>query len=151
MKAIVVLLAANLNLCTQSFQRSYAIVIGINVYETNTRLQFARADAASMAAFLKGQSYEVTELYDRNAGRGAILDALDNIAQRATEHDRMIFFFAGHGVTLSRGGRDWGYIVPFDGRPQQASTLIGMEELQTQSEKMGKARPARTPKKVLDI
>src|SRR5215471_9758038 len=124
MKTIALLLAAAVNLCGQWFQRSYAIVIGINVYEANARLQYARADATSIAAFLKGQSYEVTELYDRNASRGAILDAMDSIALRATDHDRVVFFFAGHGVTLSRGGRDWGYIVPSDGRPQQASTLI---------------------------
>jgi TPR repeat protein len=127
-------------LSAQTFQRSYAIVVGIKSYESFEELPNAQADAESIASFLKTQHYEVTELYNRNARRSSILDAMDNVSRTANEHDRVLFFFAGHGYTETRGGLDWGYIVPYDGRPHTISSLIGMEELRTQSERMGGAR-----------
>lgn len=126
-------------LSAQSFQRSYAIVVGVHTYKVAGSLPNARNDAESIAELLKSQGYHVKELYDENATKAAIIDAMDTAAQQLTPHDRILFFFAGHGTTLIRGQKDWGYIVPYDGRPPQTSTLISMEELQTQSEQMGNA------------
>jgi len=123
----------------QTFQHSYAIVIGIRTYEFQKELPNAQADAEAIAAFLKNQHYEVTELYNQGARRAAIIDAIDNVALLVNEHDRVVFFFAGHGYTETRGGQEWGYIVPFDGKSRTTSSLIGMEELRTESERMGKA------------
>jgi TPR repeat protein len=141
MKVVLVLLCVVTSLSAQTFQRSYAIVVGIKNYETFGlgELPNAQADAESIASLLKTQHYEVTELYNRSARRAAILDAFDKVSRVANEHDRVVFFFAGHGYTETVGGLDWGYIVPYDGKPDTTSSLIGMEELRTQSERMGRA------------
>jgi hypothetical protein len=123
----------------QDFSRSFAIVVGIRTYASNPALPNAQSDAQAMAVFLKSQQYEVTELYNQDANRAAILDAMDNVARIATSKDRVLFFFAGHGYTETRGDLDWGYIVPYDGKPGQSSSLIGMEQLRSESERMGKA------------
>jgi hypothetical protein len=123
----------------QTFQRSYAIVIGIKTYKSLRTLPNASSDAKSIAALLKAQGYQLTELYDQDATRSNIIDAMDTVARTVDEHDRVLFFFAGHGFTETRGGQDWGYIAPYDGRPPITSSLIGMEELRTESQKMGRA------------
>ncbi|MFL6388909.1 MAG: caspase domain-containing protein [Terriglobales bacterium] len=135
--SLIVLIANSLS--AQTFQRSYAIVIGVKTYQNFGNLPNAEADAESIATFLKTQNYQVIELYNKNAGRAEILDAMDEVSRVANDHDRVLVFFAGHGYTETRGGQDWGYIVPYDGRPNTVSTMIGMEELRTQSERMGKA------------
>lgn len=139
LKTLSLLLCLVGALRAQYFQHNYAVVVGIRVYTQFKELPNARADAESIAAFLKSQHYEVNELYDQRATRTGILEAIDSIAVKVKEHDRVLIFFAGHGYTETRGGQDWGYIVPFDGRSGTTSTLIGMEELRTQSERLGRA------------
>jgi len=124
----------------QYFQNSYGLVVGIHRYHSGDSLANARADAEAIANLIKAQGYSVTELYDNEATRAAIIDSMDKIAQKATSHDRVLFFFAGHGATLVRGGKDWGYIVPYDGDGDKASTLVSVTELQAESERMGSAR-----------
>lgn len=143
MKVIVLIGALfmwTMGLCAQSFQNSYGLVVGIHQYQSGGTLPNARADAEAIANLLKVEGYIVTELYDNQATRGAIIDSMDKIAQKTTSHDRVVFFFAGHGATLVRGGKDWGYVVPYDGNGDQASTLVSVTELQAESERMGNAR-----------
>jgi uncharacterized caspase-like protein len=137
--ALLVLLCVATTAAAQEFARSFAIVIGIRVYANNNTLPNAQFDAEAIAAFLKTQQYQVTELYNQDASRAAILDAMDNVARIATSKDRVLFFFAGHGYTETRGDLERGYIVPYDGRPGQESSLIGMEQLRSESERMGNA------------
>lgn len=127
----------------QFYQKSYALVIGINKYQYPTLkrkdLNYARKDAESMAALLKTQGFEVIPLYDAQATKTAIIARMQNyLAPRVKSGDRVLVFFAGHGHTETLGGKDWGYIVPYDGGSESA-TYISMEELQSQSEKMGNA------------
>ena len=44
-------------------------------------------------------------------------------------NDRIIFFFAGHGHTVSSRRGEIGYLVPVDGYPGDISTLIRWDEL----------------------
>lgn len=142
MRVIVALLIASFvgYLPAQTFQQSYAIVVGIRSYAYNKDLPNAQSDAEAIAAILKSQDYKVTELYNQQATRGAILDAMDRIAQVVDEHDRVLFFFAGHGYTNTIGNEDWGYIVPYDGKQAELSSLIGMDQLRTESQRLGGAR-----------
>ncbi len=79
-------------------------------------------------------------LYDEQATKTAIISKMQNdLARRVKSDDRVIFFFAGHGYTEELGGEDNGYIVPYDGGDISA-TFISMDELRSQSRKMGNAK-----------
>ena len=125
-----------------NFDNSYALVVGIDQYRAPDwpPLKHAVKDGQAMAAFLADQGFTVTALYDQQATRAAILNHLNEIlAHKVTDQDRVIIFFAGHGGTSFRAGRDHGFIVPVDGGSGFASN-IQMDELRTAALMMDRAR-----------
>ncbi len=64
-------------------------------------LDFAARDAETLSAALKGQKLfaraDVTTLLDRKVTRQAVLDALDDLAGKATPDDTCVLFLSGHG------------------------------------------------------
>lgn len=113
------------------YGKSWAIVVGINQYAGQQQpLKNACNDAVGFAQVVTASGFEeVHTLYDKQATRHAILHWLrDELPQRTGSEDRVIFFFAGHGVTQreARGGQR-GYLVPYDG--DSFANFIVMEEL----------------------
>jgi uncharacterized caspase-like protein len=141
--SLVLCLALAPSASAQLFEHSYAIVIGIDDYHSARfpKLKYAVKDAEAIAAYLRNQGYDkIITLYNQQATKQAILEAMQNsVAPRLKANDRVLVFFAGHGYTETLGGKDRGYIVPFDGATQSAS-YISMEELQNESSYMGNAR-----------
>lgn len=124
------------------YERSYALVIGINKYASSRwpDLSYARKDAEGVATFLRSQGFEVITLYDEQAYKTAIVSQMQNyLAPRVSRDDRVLVFFAGHGYTEQLGGKDWGYIVPY-GAGNTSASYISMEEIRTLAEKMGSAK-----------
>ncbi len=124
------------------YEKSYALVVGIDDYRNSgwESLGYAVKDASAMAAFLEGQDFEVTTLYNRQATRDNILSAMqNNIARKIGPGDRVVVFFAGHGYTEQVGGEEWGYIVPY-GATKNTVSYIDMRALEDQSRRMGAAR-----------
>src|SRR5262245_59649297 len=102
-------------------------------------LTYTVKDAHGMAEFLKQQGFQVTSLSNQEATRNNIIYQMQNVlAPRVKKGDRVLIFFAGHGYTEPFNGKDYGGIVPHDGT-ENSSTYISMEELQTQSGRMGQA------------
>jgi len=127
----------------QFFEHSYAVVIGIDNYPSPMwpKLKYGVKDAQAIAAYLRTQDYDdIIALYDRQATKQAILEAMQNrLAPKLKSKDRVLVFFAGHGYTETLGGKDRGYIVPYDGDTRSAG-YISTDELETQSSYMGNAR-----------
>lgn len=124
------------------FPESHALVIGISDYADPAwpRLSFAEKDARAMAAFLQRQGFRVLQLYNAEATRAAILDALEEgLPARIGEGDRVVLFYSGHGHTRSFSGVDYGYIVPHDAGATTGS-MIAMNTLNTWSHKIADAR-----------
>lgn len=117
------------------YGKSYAVVVGVNRYpRANGRVQdleFARADAESVAGRLQQMGFEVKLLVDEAATRDGILGALEDIASRAQKRDRVMFYFAGHGDTREGFENKYqGFILPSDYEPQKhRATAISMEDL----------------------
>jgi hypothetical protein len=103
-----------------------------------TDLTYARKDAESMAAYLRSEGFEVTSLFDAQATKTTIISKMLNLARLVKKEDRIMIFFSGHGYTERLGGKDYGYIIPYDG--YDSATYLSMEELRAQSEKMGAAK-----------
>ncbi len=124
------------------YDTSYALVIGINKYPSSNweNLDCAVKDAKGMEAFLKNQGFEIIPLYNEHATKNNIISKMQNcIARLVQTNDRVVIFFSGHGYTENLGGKDWGYIVPYDAEGDSAS-YISMEELRAMSQIMGIAK-----------
>jgi len=99
------------------YKKEYAIVVGINHYKRLSlpRLSNAVNDARSVASLLRARGFSVIELYNENATKERILDALKKIKQTSTSQDATLFYFAGHGDGVSgHNGVREGYILPYD-------------------------------------
>jgi uncharacterized caspase-like protein len=144
--AVSILSAALLNgslaFSASPFAKSYAIVVGIDTYSHSKwqKLSYAVKDADGIAKYLRSQGFEVRELREGAATRQAIVSAVeDYLAPRVTARDRVLFFFAGHGVTRLAGDEQRGYLVPFDATDSFAS-LLPMSQLRDFSSTISIAR-----------
>ena len=117
------------------YDNSYALIIGIDKYENVPNLDYAVSDANSIASLLKDNfnfpSKNVKVLLNNEATYLNIRESLDEISSLAKENDRVLIFFAGHGLTNDLpGGGEMGYILPIDGkRDKLFATSIPMEDM----------------------
>lgn len=97
-----------------------ALVVGINDYQDRfiPDLNYARPDAAAVAAFLAAQPGAggvtlVTDAADSTAAptRAGLLSQLNSAAASLQPDDTFVFYYAGHGVNVD----DEDYLVPRDG------------------------------------
>lgn len=129
---------------TTGYEKSWAIVVGIDDYAKWPKLEYASHDAQAVADTLTGQfgfpSSQVIVLKNEQATRNNILAAFhDRLADdRTSRNDRVFVFFAGHGATRKlASGRDLGYIIPVDSDPNAFATdAIAMSDLQNIAESM---------------
>lgn len=129
---------------TTGYEKSWAIVIGIDDYARWPKLEYASHDAQAIADTLTGQfgfpSSQVIVLKNEQATRNNILAAFhDRLADdRTGRNDRVFVFFAGHGATRQlASGRDLGYIIPVDSDPNEFATdAIAMTDIQNIAESM---------------
>lgn len=105
------------NTISSWYKKQYAIVVGIDHYKKLSlpRLNNAVNDARAIAGILRKKGFSVIELYNENATKDRMLDALKKIKQISTSEDATLFYFAGHGDGVSghKNVRE-GYILPYD-------------------------------------
>src|SRR5579859_7963823 len=116
------------------YRNSWALVIGINEYEHASPLTYAKNDAESVAALLISKvgflPEHVIVLTDKAASKEAILrEYLKFIRTANSPDDRVLFFFAGHGLTMSGYQGSVGYLVPADGSSENVASLIRWDDL----------------------
>ncbi|MFC1877773.1 caspase family protein, partial [Thermodesulfobacteriota bacterium] len=99
------------------YEKSFALVIGIDNYEKWPPLEFAVNDARSFAEELKETGFDnITVILDKEATQRRILTELfHELPEKMGRNDRLFFYFAGHGQTEDLpGGGKRGYIIPVD-------------------------------------
>ncbi|MEK7474147.1 MAG: SUMF1/EgtB/PvdO family nonheme iron enzyme [Candidatus Coatesbacteria bacterium] len=115
------------------YDHSFAVVIGIDQYLNPNvpKLTGAVRDARTVAAALTAQGFTVTMLLDGQATRKRIMEVLgDELPNKLGKEDRVLVYFAGHGVSTGEGDRALGYLVPVDGdRNRLRSSGLSMNEL----------------------
>jgi uncharacterized caspase-like protein len=109
-----------------NFTSNLAIVIGINNYRNNiAELTTARPDAEKLANLLAtGYDYQV-ELTTDNTPRKPTLNELKTLLtewlpqklQPPAENNRLLFYFAGHGMPLESDDGPRGILPPQDANP----------------------------------
>lgn len=114
------------------FGNSYVFVIGVDKYQHVEPLKTAVADAKAISNVLREKhAYSIhTALLDESATKAQILSLIqDTIPNLLEEKDRAIFYFAGHGIAYNSEADPEGYLVPVDGRLEETSSLLSMDEL----------------------
>ena len=112
------------------FVTSHAFIIGINDYEQVSRLTTAVNDANALAEQLEKQhGYQVHGPL-LNATKADILQLIEkDLSKEVGENDRVLFYFAGHGIALDSDDNPKGYLVPADAKPGDPDSLISMDLL----------------------
>lgn len=115
----------------QLYRRSLAVVVGIDRYAHLPRLEAAERDAREVARALQARGFRVRTFLGPEATRDRIASALgDELHRIAHEDDRLIVYFAGHGVSVGEGHAQVGYLMPVGGDPERpAATGIAMTEV----------------------
>ena len=139
----------------KQIKRNYAIVIGINNYQNSIpSLETAAPDAKELARILKEQHEQLTEKYQKQQkyevqlllNEDATLDKLKQLIEdfkneqiplesekvKVDEDDRILFYFAGHGIAkdaLESQDGPVGYLIPQDAILDQDNTYLPMQEL----------------------
>lgn len=110
------------------FQNSHALVIGIDQYQHQiTPLHSAVNDATAIAEVLKTQHhYQVTCLRNQEATGDRIKAELAALAARVPAIDRLLVYFAGHGIARNGDSGPAGYLIPQDAQLTNLDSLLPM-------------------------
>ena len=117
------------------YDKSYALIIGIDKYQNVQKLNYAVDDAESIKEILNNSfhfpSDNISILINEEATKQNILKSFSEITKNAKEKDRVLVFFAGHGETMDLpGGGEKGYLIPVEGDAEELYlTSIPMDEL----------------------
>src|SRR5262249_51385820 len=111
------------------FGRSLAVVVGINAYRDGTpALRSAVADARAIAAVLgRDHAYEAWCLFGEEARLSNLLELLHNKLPSALGvDDRLLLYFAGHGIALDSDAGPAGYVLPVDAVRSERDSFLAM-------------------------
>lgn len=114
------------------FQRSLAVIIGINSYQDGIpSLQTPVADASSLAQLLRHHHGYGVKLLLNEGARGAALRALfeQELPRVVRPSDRLLLYFAGHGIALNGEEGPEGYLIPQDARLGDTHSYLAMAQI----------------------
>ena len=119
------------------YDKSFALVIGINGYRNVSPLAIAVADAEAVAQILAEefgfQQEKIALMVDEQATRSKILEKFLSY-ETVGPNDRLLVFFAGHGLSVEGQRGPVGYLIPVDGKPVDKSSLIRWDDLTRNAE-----------------
>jgi hypothetical protein len=129
-------------LCTSApWQRGVrrAYVIGASAYQAPlAALATPRNDAQALSSVLAAQhGYVVRSLCDGVVGMEEILTLLARMRNEIGADDRVVFYFAGHGVPPDSETSRSGYLLPETAVRDDTTTFLSMDSLHAQLEKLG--------------
>jgi hypothetical protein len=120
------------------YSASHALIVGINNYQHASPLGYATNDAKAIAQLLIDEfafdNKNVLLLADADATKAHIMESFLSLVCKSDINDRIVFFFAGHGHTVTGHRGEVGFLVPWDGEPQSLPTLIRWDELTRNAE-----------------
>jgi WD40 repeat protein len=110
------------------FTTSHAFIIGINDYQHLSSLNTAVRDAEVLAeALALDHAYQVHPPL-LNACKADIEQLISEVMpEKIKPEDRVLFYFAGHGIAMDSDDNPKGYLVPADAQPGDDSTLVAMD------------------------
>ncbi|MDW3650440.1 MAG: caspase family protein [Bacteroidia bacterium] len=112
------------------FNLSHAFIIGINDYQHLTPLKTAVNDAKGLAERLEAQHEYIIHGPYLDATREELEKLFrETMPALVKKEDRVLFYFAGHGIALDGEEGPNGYIVPKDAKQGDRDSLLPMNLL----------------------
>ena len=110
------------------FQRSLAIIIGINNYANGIpSLTTAANDAERLAQILQTEYGYAVHLLANGAGKAELTQLFqEQLAVEVGAGDRLLVYFAGHGIALDGEDGPEGFLIPSDAHPEERATFLPM-------------------------
>ena len=122
-----------------NFDRNLAVVIGIDSYKNHPQIHRLRTpvnDAKALADLLETEYEYKPENVVRLLDEAATLTGLQTLLNdtlpnqlKPTKGDRLIFYFAGHGIPRNSEEGPKGYLVPQDADWQKEGSFLAMSEV----------------------
>jgi hypothetical protein len=122
-----------------NFDRNLAVVIGIDSYKNHPQIHRLRTpvnDAKALADLLETEYEYKPENVIRLLDEAATLTGLQTLLNdtlpnqlKPTKGDRLIFYFAGHGIPRNSEDGPKGYLVPQDADWQKEGSFLAMSEV----------------------
>ncbi|MEG4596519.1 caspase family protein [Microcoleus sp. F8_C2] len=131
-----------------NFTRNLAVVIAVDHYENKSIRDLSTPvnDASAIADLLETDyaykqddlQTQVIRLFNKQATLAGIRDLLTKtLPQLAlTDGDRVIFYFAGHGLPRTNEDAPEGYLVPQDADPAKPDSFLPMREVAEELSKL---------------
>lgn len=111
--------------------KNYALVVGINAYRYLDRLKTATNDATEVSRILREQyGYEIKLLLDGAASHDGIMKELNTLRSRLTANDRLLIYYAGHGILEKT--TDASYWLPVDAENNDDTKWIDSKRISDQ-------------------
>jgi WD40 repeat protein len=112
------------------FTHSCAVVIGIDRYQQIRPLNTAVSDARRLAEFLGSEhGYDDVPLLEDATCATLAQELGERLATRIGEDDRLLLYFAGHGIALDGDDGPEGFLIPADARADDRTTFVAMADL----------------------
>jgi energy-coupling factor transporter ATP-binding protein EcfA2 len=115
------------------FARNLAFIIGIDNYRNGiSPLRTATNDAKKLVEILREKhNYQVWVCLDEIATLKNLQQLLEvTLPQQVTSEDRLLLYFAGHGIALNGEDGPQGYLIPQDAVLGDTKTYLPMTRLQ---------------------
>jgi len=115
----------------EGFRSSLAVLIGIDRYSYGVpALSTPVSDATKLAGILKrDHGFEAEVVSDENATLNRLRGLLADLRNRVGKDDRVLFYFAGHGIALESNEGPKGYLLPQDAKRDSIDQYLSMIEL----------------------
>jgi WD40 repeat protein len=114
------------------FTRNLALIVGINDYVNGIPpLQNAVNDAKKLVEILRDKhGYQVWECFDEGATLQTLKKfLLETLPQNIKSNERLLFYFAGHGIALNGDDGPQGYLIPQDAKLGEVETYLPMTQV----------------------
>ncbi len=116
----------------REFKRSIAVILGVDKYGNSIpTLRTAVSDATTLAGLLKNEhGYEVWLRCNEDVSLERITELLnEELPARVSSSDRLLFYFAGHGIAINGDEGPVGYLIPQDAYREDPATFLRMTDL----------------------
>ena len=111
------------------FTKHHALIVGIDEYQNLSPLRTAVSDARRLAQVLADvQNFEVHAPL-LNATRRDFEALLRTMRNAVGPEDRVLFYFAGHGIAADGEDGPAGYLVPKDADRSELTTFVPMADV----------------------
>lgn len=114
---------------TEQFNRSYAVVVGISAFDEYNTLP-TKNDPIRVKNFLIKSGFDsVHVLTGKHVSQAHLGRIMDNMRRKIGANDRFLFYWQGHGETITGNNREVGFLPLANSKRGRINTMLSMRQL----------------------